>query len=104
MFSTPVYCSHVLEHIPNPVKALKEMIRVTKKVVIIKVPHILSEAAKQNSSLPFNKHLHVFRRKWFAKVLKNYRFKVTVNYKPFLLFLSRPYEIEVTIIKNGEKW
>ena len=41
-----VYASHVLEHLNNPVGALKEISRITKKNarIIIKVPHATSYA------------------------------------------------------------
>jgi len=95
-----VYASHVLEHLDNPILAIKEMIRVSMKTVVIKVPHILSKVAKQATALPFDTHKNVFRRKWFTKVLKNYRFVCKVNYRPWLIFLNRPYEIEVIIFLN----
>lgn len=33
------YCFHTLEHIPNPRKAIAELIRVTRELVTIRVPH-----------------------------------------------------------------
>ncbi len=34
-----VLCQEILEHVPNPVKAIAELIRVTKKQLIITVPN-----------------------------------------------------------------
>jgi len=94
-----VYASHILEHVDNPVQALKEMLRVSRKAVTVKVPHMLSAVAKQDTPYPFDKHKNVFRRKWFAEVLKNYGFTCKTNQQPWLLFFARPYEIEVTIFR-----
>lgn len=81
-----VYASHVLEHLDNPILAIKEMIRVSRKIIVIKVPHIISKVAKQATALPFDTHKNVFRRKWFTKVLKNYRFIVKLTTDHGLFF------------------
>lgn len=36
-----VFCSHVLEHLQEPILALKEMRRVTIKTVVLKIPNAL---------------------------------------------------------------
>jgi len=47
-------CSHVLEHIEDPMEAVKELVRVTKNLVTIIVPHRYA-ARKHNPT-----HIHFF--------------------------------------------
>jgi len=67
------YALHVLEHIDNPILALKELIRVTKSVTCVEVPHRFSLNARQDSSNRFDRHKCSFKPSWFHKVLRNYR-------------------------------
>jgi ubiquinone/menaquinone biosynthesis C-methylase UbiE len=94
-----VYASHVLEHVPNPLKAVREMLRVARKIVLVKVPHMLSKVARQDSNLPFDRHLHVFRRRWFTNNIKSHLVRGRINHRPFLWFFNRPYENEIRIFK-----
>lgn len=94
-----VTASHVLEHTQNPTTVLRELLRVASNLVVVRVPHFLSEVAKQDTKKPFDRHFNVFKRKWFAKELEGYRFLARVNYRSFLMFFNRPYEIEVWVFK-----
>jgi len=97
-----VYCFHVLEHVENPLQALKELIRVTNGTVIIKVPHRFSPNAKKDPA-----HVSFFNVKWFEKALEHLR----VNFywievervefpHPFAPLLRLPHEITIQIRKN----
>jgi len=90
-----VYCHHVLEHIEDYVKALKELLRVAIDVVEIKVPHRFS-AFRQHPD-----HKHKFSVKTFVILLRGYRFHVALTYQNLLPFLVTPYEITVKLYKNG---
>lgn len=97
-----VNASHLLEHVSNPSKALNEILRVSQRIAIIKVPHFLSKIARLDSRDKYGLHLHVFRRKWFFEQLKGYFFICTVNMEPFLYFFQRPYELEIRVFKRGK--
>lgn len=89
-----VLCSHVIEHIASPCKLLLELLRVAQLKVVVKCPHRFSRGAKY----PF--HIHFFNKSWFAKALKNFSYKVKVNYEPFPAFyvgFMRVNEIVVEI-------
>ena len=97
-----VYSSHVIEHVNNPYKMLKEMIRVSKKTVEIKCPHRYSRWAKATKL-----HKNFFSLTWFNKTVKKIapQCKVisTVNHAhpiPFIGLIQLPHEISVTIYKR----
>jgi len=58
-----VNCSHVIEHVDKPFALMKELIRVSKRYVIIKCPHRYAVNAK------FHMHKNVFNLKWFEQAL-----------------------------------
>lgn len=84
-----VHCSNVIEHIENPWKAIRELERVTKLFLIIKVPHRFSRYAKA----PF--HKHYFNKTFFSRL----GFEVKMTYMVFklwkfaLLGLALPNEV-----------
>lgn len=57
-------CSHVLEHLDQPARAFKELLRVTKNCLEIEVPHRLGNLAKD----PY--HKCSFKKAWFVKICK----------------------------------
>lgn len=90
-----VFCSHVIEHIASPHKLLCELLRVAKRKVTVKCPHRFSRGAK----FPF--HIHFFNKSWFAKTLRNFRYRIKVNYEPFPPFFvgfMRVSEIVVEVL------
>jgi len=98
-----VYCSHVLEHVEEPVKALKELIRVSRDMVTIKVPHRFSRNAKRDPS-----HINFFNVRWFKKALKHLHvdlYHIEVKHRgfphPYVAVLNFPEEIIVRIRKGG---
>jgi len=89
-----VYCHHVLEHIQNYHQAFRELVRVTKGLIEIKLPHILSKIRR------YKGHKHHFNLKGVKRLFENFKCYITVNYRrlnkiPFLVF---PYEFVVKII------
>jgi len=95
-----VYCSHTLEHFNQPLKVLKELIRVSNKEIIIKIPH--------RFSYPKLRHIHksFFNVSWFGRVLsKNpdvayYDIETFSRFFKFFPFISLPYNITVRIGKR----
>ena len=57
-----VTCFHTIEHVPDPQLALDELVRVSRKVVHVKVPWRFSWTAKCDPT-----HLNVFRSSWFKQ-------------------------------------
>jgi len=91
-----VYCSHVIEHVKNPYRLLRELMRVCKKngTVHLSLPHRFSYGAK------YKGHIHFFTRTWFKENLK-YPFECSVTYwSPFKFFLFFPNEIQLKIFKR----
>lgn len=56
------YSSHVIEHVANPYRMFREMVRVSKRKVVIRCPHRRGGGAKR----PF--HRHYFDEEWFRNV------------------------------------
>jgi len=91
-----VYCFHVIEHVKNPYRLLKELMRVCKRngTVYLSLPHRFSYGAK------YKGHIHFFTRRWFEQNLK-YPFKCSMSYwSPFKFFLFFPNEIQLQIFKK----
>lgn len=97
-----VYSRHVLEHTDNPIKALKELIRVSKKYVVVITLHRYSVGAKQPKH-----HKSFFNVKWFGKVLihLNVQFNISISYCHFKYLPSNQWfnEIIVCIGKGNVK-
>lgn len=98
-----VYCLHLLEHLDKPIKALKELIRVSKRMVIVKVPHRFAGVGFfKRTENPEHKQWFNLTNLRFAldKLELNYRISLTYKFFPSLFCLIRlPYEITVVITK-----
>lgn len=57
-----VQCSHVIEHVPESLELLRELLRVSSYRVLIRVPHKLGDRLLGR----FDCHLHFFDRTWFV--------------------------------------
>jgi len=61
-----VHASHILEHLENPIKVLEEWKRVTKHLIIIKVPnasfegYIYMNQLKSICSVGLKEHLNIY--------------------------------------------
>ncbi len=69
------YCSHVLEHVDNPLIVLQELKRVTRETVIIKVPN-----ASFYKNLKCNEtHIYSWNEYTFYNILKRVFSGVTIK-------------------------
>lgn len=100
-----VISNHVIEHVFKPFLFLKELIRVSKHRIEIKLPHRLGDKFYQAFIRRKNKvHVNYFGARWFTENCKKLNCFVFCKYSgfvnlPFINFL--PNEIEVVIIKGG---
>jgi ubiquinone/menaquinone biosynthesis C-methylase UbiE len=99
-----VQASHCIEHVPNPVALLDELVRVSKFKVIVKCPHYLGEAYSMRGK--GSVHLWHFKRTWFVKYAnaRGLTINSVISEKrgfPFWFFsiTELPLEIKVTFIK-----
>ena len=102
-----VLCSHVLEHVPNPVLMMREMMRVSRDRVKIVVPHRYGKHAKKKS------HLHYFSNRWFERVLKGFPevYSWTTEQSTYgfptetfsLLRLPKEITVSMRVFKNGKE-
>ena len=93
-----VYCYHVLEHeTVNPEKAIKELLRVTREILEIQVPHWLSRNAKKD---PTHRNFHIMHLKYWKK-WKPIKTQIEWQYliPPFIL---RPNNITITIKRRNK--
>ena len=97
-----VICSHVIEHTTKPLELLKECLRVSNNIIYIETPHILSVQARKKY------HKSYFTINWFKTALKNYSYRLILNYDiwyippkrfRFHLPFKRPNNIKVYIFK-----
>jgi SAM-dependent methyltransferase len=66
-----VLCSESLEHISDPKTAVKELLRVAKKAVVITVPHEPEEQLEHDIHNPHDAHIHNFDLNSFDYLKKN---------------------------------
>jgi len=82
------YCFHVLEHVREYTIAFKELLRVTQKLIIIKVPHRFSRNAREDET-----HVNFFNLSFFRDFLHGFNYDITLSRDKFL----RPTEITVLV-------
>jgi ubiquinone/menaquinone biosynthesis C-methylase UbiE len=89
-----VIAHHVIEHLDNPVKAIKEMLRVAKKRVVIYVPWRdgLGVVLHRNKG-----HKCSFNKKWFWEFARINNLSIDVSYSESLWL---PVEIKAVIFKT----
>ena len=78
-----VYCRALLEHLQNPTQALKEMIRVSKRIVRFTVPHRYFRTSWLHGQPKEHKHFFstVETHNWIKKL--GYNPTIRVEYKSF---------------------
>ena len=87
-----VRASHLIEHVPNPLKLINELYRVSRNEVQIICPHRFGSHAKRGD------HVWSFNVAWFEKAMRLLRI---VSFRIRSSFYSlRPYEIQVQIKKT----
>jgi ubiquinone/menaquinone biosynthesis C-methylase UbiE len=97
-----VFSGHTIEHMDDPNLFLKELIRVSKKIVTITCPHRLGEALGIRSKY----HRYSFNVSWFRRTLRGYPHEIYVRYEgfprviPYLSLFQLPAEIKVDISKK----
>ena len=67
------FSSHTIEHVKNPKKMLQELLRVSKRRVIVRCPHRKGSGAKR----PF--HINYLDEEWFNVSLAKLGFEPKVN-------------------------
>jgi ubiquinone/menaquinone biosynthesis C-methylase UbiE len=99
-----VVSHHVIEHVDNPFKMLKEMVRVSQDRVVVFCPHALGERATQRRN-PF--HRSYFKKSWFLRASRVLCVNsVVVSYSKlrgfpseFFPILVLPFELKTEIRK-----
>jgi ubiquinone/menaquinone biosynthesis C-methylase UbiE len=87
-----VTCSEVLEHLTEPEKAIRELLRVAKLQVIITVPDN-EEVNQVDAENGATEHIQTYNKSIFNKLLKNY----VVEYDTFRSNL-------LVCIKKGDRY
>lgn len=99
-----VHSSHLIEHVPNPIKVLDEMVRVSNDQIELFCPHWLGD--KMRGKNPH--HLSLFRIKWFAVYANNrglicrsriIRYLDTKRFMGLIRFFQIPLEIHIMFAK-----
>ena len=90
-----VFSNHVIEHIKNPYRFLREVLRVCKNngIVLLRLPHRFSRGAK------YKGHINFFDYKWFADNLVYPFYYIVSRWSPLKIFLWFPDEIRLKIFK-----
>jgi SAM-dependent methyltransferase len=96
-----VYAYEVVEHVENPLRFLRELLRVSNGTVALTCPHRYGRYAK----MP--RHRHLFNKTWFVEASRKLgvELKVKVTYRPvyaafFRLPGARPLGIKVMLEKR----
>ena len=78
-----VLCSEVLEHLDSPLKAIKELARASKKVIVLTFPdeRVMERFGKKSPA-----HVSKIQGLWVKNALKNYGYE-TASYNILYFFL-----------------
>jgi len=95
-----IQCSHVLEHLTNPLEAVKEMKRVSNRAVI-KVPNLRASMSE------YHEHIFTWSKQSLKTFLKLVYDKVEVKTEPMsrgsdLPFLARTFNLILNMILKRE--
>lgn len=95
-----VYSNYMLPYVRSPSKVLREMIRVSREKVWLKVPHKLSRTS--NSQYRKVNPFHPFDVPWFKKRLRDHNIAINVEYEPWIwrIPIPRPAYIFIEIWKK----
>jgi len=98
------FCHHVVEHLFDPIEGMTELLRITKGLLEIRVPHRFWKLRDHNKGLSYG-HKHHFSMKYFKVVFKNFDAEITITeYKPlFPFFMVSPQEIMIRVWKYGSR-
>lgn len=86
------YSSNVLEHVKNPYKMLREMIRVARNRIELLIPNWISGREPE--------HSHYFSKKWVLKTLRSmgvYHVACRYEFKPLRKFFPFPMPLEMSV-------
>lgn len=97
-----VYSNHVIEHVDNPYRMIREMLRVSAYEIKIITPHRFFSGTFKAE------HKHAFNRTWFLQTLRKLGiYSIYTCYSafsgfphPFLSLFRLPSEITVQAWKN----
>jgi ubiquinone/menaquinone biosynthesis C-methylase UbiE len=73
-----VLCYDVIEHVPRPVLLFSELLRVTRKDVIIRTPYKYGIMAK------LKMHKNYFNHSWFARICKKFNVHITESVNTYV--------------------
>jgi len=80
-----VYSFQVIEHVHDPIRFLKECIRVAQRKVEVWTCHRYWRVSLIHGQP--KEHVTFFNTKWFAAVLKQFSYQITPNFRPMPHFL-----------------
>ena len=99
-----VYCSHVIEHVDNPLLMLNELVRVSNCSIEVITPHWLGDKFSSFRTNRFKFHKSLFKCRWFHKYCEHNKLFCKIRITRTLsgiigIFLTLPFEITVYIRK-----
>jgi SAM-dependent methyltransferase len=100
---TVVFSSHVLEHLRDPFKALLDMLRVSKRKVVFRIPHRYRFGHR--TAVKEGRHKHTFSVRSTIQFLERLQCPYSLNVvsrgfpSDYLSLINVPQEIRVTLLK-----
>lgn len=96
------FCTHTIEHVTNPARAIKELIRVTHGTIFLRTPYRNLGFSRVKSLVKTGDapHLWSFTKTWFAPLQKWFP-KTEIEYSKFFVIPTEiTIEIDTTITPN----